>query len=120
DPRVMRAVCAALKPYGVFFLDSLTSPKSVAYTVAVESGLPAVSNTLFLDDATDRREDVEDRIHELVDRARRHGVAVGIGHPHPWTLEALSASIDFLDAANVELVTVCELVANPATATATP
>jgi polysaccharide deacetylase 2 family uncharacterized protein YibQ len=109
DPRVMRAVCAALKPYDVFFLDSLTSAKSVAYTVALESGLRAASNTLFLDDATDRREDVEDRIRELIRIARKQGSAVGIGHPHPWTLEALRASIDVLDAAEIEIVTVCEM-----------
>ena len=120
DPRVMRAVCATLKPYRVFFLDSLTSPKSVAYTVAVDSGLRAASNTIFLDDATDRREDVEDRIRELIRLARRHGSAVGIGHPHPWTLEALRASIDDLDAAEVQVVTVCELVRGTETANVTP
>ena len=110
DARVMHAVCAALKPYDVFFLDSLTSAKSVAYTMAVDSGLRAASNTLFLDDATDRREDVEDRIRELIRLARKHGSAIGIGHPHPWTLDALQASIDDLDAAEVQLVTVCELI----------
>lgn len=115
DARVMRAVCATLKPYGVFFLDSLTSPKSVAYNVAVDAGLRAASNTIFLDDGTDRREDVEERIHELIRTARKHGSAIGIGHPHPWTLEALQASIDDLDA-EVQVVTVCELVRGTETA----
>lgn len=110
DPRVMRAVSAALRPYGVFFLDSLTSAKSVAYTVARDSGLRAASNTIFLDDATDRREDVEDRIRDLIKLARKHGSAIGIGHPHPWTLEALQSSIDDLDAAEVQVVTVCDLI----------
>ena len=121
DARVMHAVCEAIEPYGVFFLDSLTSPKSVAYNVAVESGLPAASNALFLDDATDRREDVEDRIRELIRIARKHGSAIGICHPHPWTLEALQASLDDLDAAEVQLVTVCELITgNAAHAVQTP
>ena len=118
DARVMRAVCAALKPYDVFFLDSLTSAKSVAYTVAVDAGLRAASNAIFLDDATDRREDVEDRIRELIRLARKHGSAIGIGHPHPWMLDALQASIDDLDAAEVQLVTVCELVDSPSPAPA--
>jgi polysaccharide deacetylase 2 family uncharacterized protein YibQ len=76
----------------------------------------AVSNTIFLDDATDRREDVEERIRELIRLARKHGSAVGIGHPHPWTLDALQASIDDLDAAEIQLVTVCELADSPAPA----
>lgn len=113
DARVMHAVCAALQPYGVFFLDSLTSARSVAYNVAVDSGMRAASNTIFLDDATDRREDVEDRIRELIRLARKNGSAIGIGHPHPWTLEALRSSIDDLDAAEVQVVTVCELVDAP-------
>lgn len=110
DPRVMHAVCATLKPYGVFFLDSLTSPKSVAYNVAISEGLRAASNRLFLDDATDRREVVEDRIHELIRLAHKHGSAIGIAHPHPWTLEALRATADDFDRAGVELVTVCDLI----------
>jgi polysaccharide deacetylase 2 family uncharacterized protein YibQ len=113
DRRVMGVVCDALEPYGVFFLDSLTSPKSVAYTTAKAAGMRAVSNSLFLDDATDRREDVEDRIRELIGLAKAHGSAIGIGHPHPWTLEALRASADAFERGGVELVTVCELVEGP-------
>ncbi len=118
DARVMDAVCATLKPYGVFFLDSLTSPKSVAYNAAVAAGMRSASNSLFLDDATDRREDVEDRIRELIRLAKAHGSAIGIGHPHPWTLEALRESTGAFERAGVELVTVCELM--DASPSATP
>jgi polysaccharide deacetylase 2 family uncharacterized protein YibQ len=49
-------------------------------------------------------------LRELVKMARIHGSAIGIGHPHPWTLEALRDNLEYLDTAGVELVTVCELV----------
>jgi polysaccharide deacetylase 2 family uncharacterized protein YibQ len=114
DTRVMRAVCAALKPYHVFFLDSLTSPKSVAYNVAVSEGMRAASNSLFLDDATEESEVVEERIRELIRLAQKNGSAIGIGHPHPWTLEALRATADEFDRADVELVTVCDLILDAA------
>jgi polysaccharide deacetylase 2 family uncharacterized protein YibQ len=110
DRRVMTAVMGALKDSNLFFLDSLTSPKSVAYNAAVQTGLHAAQNYLFLDDATERRDDVADRLRELVKMARIHGSAIGIGHPHPWTLEALRDNLEYLDTAGVELVTVCELV----------
>ena len=110
DPRVMSAVMGALKGSDLFFLDSLTSPKSVAYNAAIQTGLHAAQNYLFLDDATERRDDVADRLRELVRMARVHGAAIGIGHPHPWTLEALRDNLEYLDTAGVELVTVCELV----------
>lgn len=110
DPRVMRVVMAALEGRDLFFLDSLTSPKSVAYNAAVQAGLRAARNEVFIDDATERRDDVADRIRELVKRAQENGSAVGIGHPHPWTLEALRESLEYIETAGIELVTVCDLV----------
>lgn len=110
DARVMAAVLGALQGMDLFFLDSLTSPKSVAYNAAVQSGLHAAQNSLFLDDATERRDDVADRLRELVKLALANGSAIGIGHPHPWTLEALRDNLDYLEGAGVELVTVCDLV----------
>lgn len=113
DPRVMNAVIAALKESrgsGLFFLDSLTSPKSVAYNTAIAAGLRAASSSMFLDDNTDRAEDVATKLHALVETARARGHAIGIGHPHPWTFEALRDNLDYLESAGVELVTVCDLV----------
>ncbi len=110
DKRVMRAVSRVLKDYDLFFLDSLTSPESVAYTVAIDAGLRAAVNDEFLDDATNRREDVDARLTELIETARAKGFAIGIGHPHPWTLEALQSLEDRALAADVELVSVCDLI----------
>jgi polysaccharide deacetylase 2 family uncharacterized protein YibQ len=110
DARVMKAVMATLATRGLFFLDSLTSPKSLAYNAAVEAGLRAARNSFFLDDATERCDDVEARLHELVALAHERGSAVGIGHPHPWTFEALRDNLDYLETAGVELVTICELL----------
>jgi polysaccharide deacetylase 2 family uncharacterized protein YibQ len=42
--------------------------------------------------------------------ANRYGSAIGIGHPHRWTLEALLESETWLKNAGVELVGVCALV----------
>jgi len=109
DARVMHAVMNELAGRHLLFFDSLTSPKSVAYNVAVEAGLRAAQNHLFIDDATERRDDVTQRLHELVDYAKAHGSAIGIGHPHPWTFEAIRDNIDYLKDAGVELVTVCDL-----------
>src|SRR5262245_12002871 len=78
DGRVMRAVCGELKGEDVFFLDSLTSPESVAYNAAVDAGLPAAINDEFIDDATQSRDDVDARLRELVETARKKGRAVGI------------------------------------------
>ena len=110
DGRVMRAVCGELEGDQVFFLDSLTSPESVAYNAAVDAGLPAAINDEFIDDGTQSRDEVDARLRNLVETARKQGTAVGIGHPHPWTLEALRDFDDYLLTTEVELVPLCDLV----------
>jgi hypothetical protein len=116
DERVMTIVAGVLAEKRLFFLDSLTSPKSVAYNAAGSAGLRAARNTMFLDDATERREDVEANLRRLVETALARGSAIGIAHPHPWTFEALRDNLDYLESAGVELVTVCALVETTAAA----
>jgi hypothetical protein len=116
DERVVRIVMGVLAEKRLFFLDSLTSPKSLAYNAAVDAGLRAARSAMFLDDATERREDVEANLRRLVETARARGSAVGIAHPHPWTFEALRDNLDYLESAGVELVTVCSLVETTAAA----
>lgn len=110
DDRVMKAVLAALERYDIFFLDSLTSPKSLAYNTAREVGVPTARNSVFLDADTEDIEVVEERLRRLVAMALRSGAAIGIGHPHLWTLEAIKANRNYIENAGVELVYVSELV----------
>ncbi|HKW14887.1 MAG TPA: divergent polysaccharide deacetylase family protein [Candidatus Krumholzibacteria bacterium] len=114
DARVMQAVMNELSGRNLLYFDSLTSPKSVAYNVAVATGLRAAQNNLFLDDNTERSDDVTARLHELVELAKKNGVAIGIGHPHPWTFEAIRDNLDYLKDAGVDLVTVCDLAGKSA------
>jgi polysaccharide deacetylase 2 family uncharacterized protein YibQ len=110
DERVMRAVLATLGRYDLFFLDSLTSAKSLAYNTARELGVPAARNRVFVDADTEDIEVVEERLRGLVATALRSGSAIGIGHPHLWTLEAIKANKTYIENAGVELVYVSELV----------
>src|SRR5690349_17611759 len=110
----MKAVMNELTGRNLLFFDSLTSPKSVAYNVAVQTGLRAAQNNLFLDDNTERSDDVAARLHQLVELARKNGVAIGIGHPHPWTFEAIRDNLDYLKDAGVDFVTVCDLAGTSA------
>jgi len=109
DMRATKAVMNELTGRNLLYFDSLTSPKSVAYNVAVATGLRAAQNSLFLDDSTERSDDVTARLHELVELAKKNGVAIGIGHPHPWTFEAIRDNLDYLKDAGVDFVTVCDL-----------
>jgi polysaccharide deacetylase 2 family uncharacterized protein YibQ len=93
----------------LFFIDSYTTHKSVALQLAKESGVPAVKRDVFLD--PDRSpETVEREFTRLKDLARTNGMAVGIGHPYPATLELLEREIPKLRGDGIELVSVSALV----------
>ena len=50
------------------------------------------------------------QLEELVETARKLGAAVGLGHPYPETLRALSKVLPELENEGIELVFVSELV----------
>lgn len=52
DERVMNAVFNALKGRGLFFIDSRTSSKSIAYKLAKSFHIPSAENNIFLDSET--------------------------------------------------------------------
>lgn len=110
DARVMEAVLGVLAPRRLFFLDSLTSNKSIAYTTAKSLGVPAARNDLFIDADTENRGDIEARLDRLAALARTRGYAIGIGHPRPWTYDAIRAWRERLEGSGVELVLLSQLV----------
>lgn len=109
DYRTMRALAAALERRGLFFFDSLTTPRSVAYDAARQRGIWSARNDLFLDDRTESAADVVESLLQLADTARSKGLAFGIAHPRPYTLEALQAVIPRLLAEGFEFVTLPQL-----------
>lgn len=88
DPAAMGALLAALRARGLFFLDSRTSPDSVAAATAARVRVPFAERAVFLDhDASPVA--VERALAELSVVARRRGEAIAIGHPHATTIAAL-------------------------------
>ena len=114
DASTMAAFAAVLSRRGLFFLDSVTTPHSVAYRAARAEGVWSLRNDLFLDTETESVEVVAARLEQLGDLARRRGLAVGIAHPRPYTLAALQALIPRLQAEGIRFVTLEELRPKPA------
>jgi polysaccharide deacetylase 2 family uncharacterized protein YibQ len=110
DGRAMDAVMSVIKAHGLFFLDSLTSPKSIAYNTAKRLGVPTARNGLFLDADTEDYLVVEERLLRLLDIAKRRGTAIGIGHPRQWTYRAIKRNEEVLKESGVEVVFVSELM----------
>ncbi len=102
-------ITAVLGARGLYFLDSATSPGSVAAQVARDGGLPWARRDVFLDNVQ-TVEAVAAQLAKTVAVARAKGQAVAIGHPHPETLEALKGWAPRLDALGVEVVPLGRLV----------
>lgn len=84
----MRIVMDEINRRGLLFLDSLTSGHSTAAAVARQTGTPFAVRNVFLDNARTEA-DILRQLSLLERHARRHGFAVGIGHPHKATVNAL-------------------------------
>ncbi len=80
DEKAMKAVMAYLKEKGMFFLDSVTTNKSVAEKVAVAMDLPfAKRNTMFLDNENEKAS-IQKAFLSGIDVASAKGTAIMIGH----------------------------------------
>lgn len=93
----------------LFFVDSYTTPQSVALKIAHEAGVPAVRRDVFLDpDHTPGT--LEREFSRLKKLARRRGFAVGIGHPYPETLTLLEMELPKLSEQGFELVSISRYI----------
>lgn len=97
-PGHMRWLMDALVAHGdLFFIDSVTTPASVAYTAALESGVPAARRHVFLDNDPSQ-EQIAAQFERLKREARARGYAIGIGHPYSNTLDFLEQALPALQA----------------------
>lgn len=106
---VMEIIMEFLKQKNLFFIDSKTSPKSIAYDLALKRQVPAASRQVFLDADEDRGK-IKDRLFELFALARKNGQALGIGHPFEDTLRVLKTYLPEAKNYGVELATCSQLI----------
>jgi polysaccharide deacetylase 2 family uncharacterized protein YibQ len=109
DRALLQPVMLALKKQGGYFLDSRTTPKSVAGAVAAENGLATLNRDVFLDDV-DSLAAVEKQLAHLEKIALKTGQAVAIGHPRPNTLNALRQWLPTLASKQITLVPLSHLM----------
>lgn len=109
DLEAMRDVLGVLQGRGLFFVDSRTSPDSVAYSVARDLGLAAAERQVFLDNERDEAA-IARQLAELAETAKQRGGAVGIAHPYSETLSVLARELPRLSEAGFRFVRVSELL----------
>lgn len=90
--RGMKIVVQTLKNRGLMFLDSKTTKNTVGYRLARSLNVPHAVRDVFLDNEISV-ESINQQLRLLESVARRNGTAIGIGHPHDATVQALRAWI---------------------------
>ncbi len=105
----MQWVMEVLKERGLYFVDSFTTAESVAGDAAREHNIPTTTRNVFLDNET-TAEDIDRQFQRLLQTAREHGSAVGIGHPYEETLDYLEKALPALAQENIELIPVSAMI----------
>jgi polysaccharide deacetylase 2 family uncharacterized protein YibQ len=105
----MRAVLETLKGRGLYYVDSVTSPKTVGMRLAKELGMKSGRRQVFLDNEQDETY-ILGQLNQAVRLAKRSGSAIAICHPHPVTIKTLAAALPGLEKQGITFVPVSRLV----------
>jgi len=115
DARALTPVMKSLQEKGLFFVDSRTTGRSLAAETARRYNVPTMDRDVFLDNVAEV-DAIVTQIQKLEAKARKHGMAIGICHPYPETLEALRRELPGLAERGISLVPVSVLLKKQALA----
>ncbi|MCZ6561264.1 MAG: divergent polysaccharide deacetylase family protein, partial [Gammaproteobacteria bacterium] len=101
-PGHMRWLMDILASRDLFFVDSRTTPLTVALQLAEEHAVSATRRDIFLDHELDENA-IRQALARAIDIALDRGSVVVIAHPHPMTMDILEQAIPSLALAGVRL-----------------
>lgn len=93
-----------------YFVDSRTTPMSVASDIAKQNRILESSRDVFLDN-TRSFYSIDLSFRHLIRLAKANGSAIAIGHPHATTLAYLELALPLLKDEGIQLISVSSLLA---------
>jgi len=108
----LRPILAATQDRGMIFVDNRSTPDSAVTELAAPIGVHVLLNDRFID-AEPSVDQIDRRLAELEDIARRAGQSVGIAAPYPIVIERIRAWAEGLDARGLRLTPVSALAVVP-------
>lgn len=105
----MQWLMEELRPRGLYFIDSRTTPQTKALDIATLNHIPSLKRDVFLDDINETKA-IEYQLNRAIQFARQRGSAVAIGHPYPATLSVLERMQPLLIQQGISLVYVSQLL----------
>ena len=105
----MNLLIDVLADTNMYFIDSLTSPESIAYPLCRRREIPALRRDVFIDTDLEPEETITGRLAQLIKIAQKRGYAVGIGHHYRKTLYAFEEFLNSPLSDEIELILPSEL-----------
>lgn len=110
DAEKTQEIMNILKEHRLFFVDSKTSPKSIAYKTAKKTGIKTAYNQVFLDNQDDL-EYIKKQLDKVAEIAFKNKKVIAIGHcERKETLLALQEKLPEFKKLGIEIVPVSQLV----------
>lgn len=91
NEEAMDKLFRALKKYNFIFVDSRTTPNSVAKRMAKKYDMPYIVRNTFMDNEKDYAY-IQNQLKKAIKIAKKRGYAIAIGHPYPITIKVLRES----------------------------
>jgi polysaccharide deacetylase 2 family uncharacterized protein YibQ len=102
----MKRLYSTLRLKGFVFVDSRTIGSTKVPQITAEVGDAYVARDIFMDNQHNVPY-IHKQLKKAVDKAKKKGYAIAIGHPHKMTMKALSSAGSILQ--DVELVYIDEI-----------
>ena len=109
DKQVMTVISKYLKRSNLYFLDSLTSQKSVCSEIAATIGTRCVRRDMFLDNM-DSPDYIEKQLASLKKFAFRKGRAIAICHDRKNTIQVLAKVMPEMASEGIRFVSLSDMV----------
>ncbi|MCX7706198.1 MAG: divergent polysaccharide deacetylase family protein [bacterium] len=109
DREKMEVILQKIKEKKLIYIDSLTSKRSVGYTLAKEMGIPSVKRDIFIDNSS-QYSDISGSLEEAAKIANLKGTVVAIGHARTATFKALEEKIPELKKQGYEFISLTEAI----------
>ena len=109
-PGPMQWLMETIRAHGYFFVDSRTTPYTVAADIAKRNHVPNLTRDVFLDNVEDKAY-INAQFDRLIALAKKQGTALAIAHPRPQTIAMLSRVLPSLNDYGVRLVSLREMIA---------
>jgi len=110
QPNAMNWLMTVLnKRKDLYFIDSRTAEKSIAYATAKEHGISATQRDIFLDNNATKPA-IRKQLQRAIAQAKKYGTAIAIGHPYPETMAVLADELKKFKDLGIQLVSASEII----------